>query len=368
VTRDQSQLNKGLTRGRWLSAGAMVTVLVGLGVMLGADAASETPATATPASAAATPATPQKANLDSGAFEAARYDSEQYNQRSRLLARGKDVYNKYCVGCHGANGDGKGPAAERLITKPRDFTSGIYKFRSTDSSSLPLEADLHRTITRGLAHVSMPGFPLMPEHEKVAVIQYIKAFYPTWDEDAPKRKIVPVPSAPDDLKSAERAARGRVVYLAMQCGKCHGSDGAGKGATESTYKDAWGNDQKAFNFTRGRLKGGDDPEDIYRTFHTGLRSIMPSFGGQTLGLVSADSYKAQASMLEPGEGAKLEKTVAEFPADYDAFSKLSSDEKQQLIERNSWDLVSYIVSIRKSTAPAAATTAEAPAASATAKP
>src|SRR5690606_31968787 len=78
-----------------------------------------------------------------------------YNQRASLIQRGKLVYDKYCVGCHGVEGDGQGPAAERLITKPRDFRSGIYKFRSTDSSSLPMEQDLHRTITRGLSRVSM---------------------------------------------------------------------------------------------------------------------------------------------------------------------------------------------------------------------
>ncbi len=81
-----------------------------------------------------------------------------YNHRGNLLQRGKLVYEKYCVGCHGEYGDGDGAASERLITKPRDFTSGIYKFRSTDSGSLPLEADLYRTITRGLARVSMPAF------------------------------------------------------------------------------------------------------------------------------------------------------------------------------------------------------------------
>ena len=81
------------------------------------------------------------------------------------------MYNKYCVGCHGENGDGNGPASARLITQPRDFTRGIYKFRSTDSGSLPLEADLYRTITRGLAQVSMPAFPLMPDRDKIAVIR-----------------------------------------------------------------------------------------------------------------------------------------------------------------------------------------------------
>ena len=51
--------------------------------------------------------------------------------------------SSYCVGCHGANGDGKGPAADMLIVKPRDFTKGIFKFRSTPSGTLPTDEDLY---------------------------------------------------------------------------------------------------------------------------------------------------------------------------------------------------------------------------------
>ena len=34
--------------------------------------------------------------------------------------------------------------------------------------------------------------------------------------------------------------------------------------------DAWGNPQHPFDFTKGRLKSGAAPEDVYRTFMTGL--------------------------------------------------------------------------------------------------
>src|SRR5215467_9169413 len=44
---------------------------------------------------------------------------------------GKAVYERKCLLCHGEKGDGKGPAAELLDPKPRDFTSGIYKIRTT---------------------------------------------------------------------------------------------------------------------------------------------------------------------------------------------------------------------------------------------
>lgn len=271
-----------------------------------------------------------------------------YNQRASLIQRGKGVYAKYCVGCHGEHGDGQGPAAKRLITKPRDFTKGIYKFRSTDSGSLPMETDLHRTITSGLARVSMPAFPLMPEQEKVAVIEYIKSFYDDWDKQKDQRKIVSVPTAPKDLNEQDRIMRGRIVYLAMQCGKCHGSDGAGTGATQTEYIDAWGNPQKPLDFTRGRLKGGDAPEDIYRTFHTGLRSIMPAYGGVALAAVNVETFDSQKAYLQKGELEQLQPYLETFPATAgEVFTQMDKAQQQQLVQRNSWDLVAYVMSLQQ---------------------
>ena len=47
-------------------------------------------------------------------------------ERVSLLA-GRDIYNTFCQVCHGARGDGQGPAAENLVgVKPRDFTSPAH--------------------------------------------------------------------------------------------------------------------------------------------------------------------------------------------------------------------------------------------------
>jgi len=278
-----------------------------------------------------------------------------YNRRASLIRRGEQVYQKYCVGCHGEAGNGKGPAAERLITQPRDFTSGVYKFRSTDSGSLPMESDLYRTISRGLARVSMPAFPLMPEREKLAVIEYVKTFYPRWEEEKHQRQLVSVPRAPDDLGDPRRILRGRFVYVEMQCGQCHGIDGQGTGATRTEYVDAWGNPQKPFNFTRGSLKGGNSPEDIYRTFHTGLRSIMPSYGGDTAALATVETYQTKKVALPEEDQQSLAAVLEDFPAtSADLFEGMSESERLELARRNSWDLVAYIRSLRQSTTTAQA--------------
>lgn len=336
------------TTRRWLEALALLAT-----VQVLSGCAPQTPAAPQEGAATGTAETGGP-GLDYPEWEtvpAGEYES--YNQRTNLVQRGRRVYLKYCVGCHGEYGDGGGPAAARLLTRPRDFTSGIYKFRSTDSGSLPLDEDLHRTLTRGLSRVSMPAFRLMPEGDKLAVIEYVKSFYPRWDDEKGRRRVIYIPSPPEDLGSDERRLRGRAVYLQMQCWKCHGTDGRGTGATQTEYVDAWGDLQKPFDFTRGSLKGGNAPSDIYRTFHTGLRSIMPAYEGEALAAVTADAFDDMTE--DAAEAARLETVRDAFPADGEAiFSEMSEAARLELAERNSWDLVAYILSLRSRTTTAAA--------------
>src|SRR3989454_10425394 len=55
--------------------------------------------------------------------------------------KGKAVYVKWCAGCHGDGGAGDGPAAASMLPRPRNFTSGLYKIRTTASGQLPTDAD-----------------------------------------------------------------------------------------------------------------------------------------------------------------------------------------------------------------------------------
>lgn len=191
---------------------------------------------------------------------------------------GAAVYARYCAGCHGASGNGAGPAAPMLITKPRDFTTGLFKFRSTPAGTLPTDVDLFRTITRGVYRTSMPEWSLLPERERWALVTYVKEFYPQWADRGAGEPIF-VPHAPADLASPARIARGREVYVLLECATCHGEQGRGDGPSAATLSpDAWGNRQRPFDFTQGRLKSGGAPEDVYRTFMTGLNgTAMPSY-------------------------------------------------------------------------------------------
>ncbi len=109
-------------------------------------------------------------------------------------ADGGAIYRARCAVCHGVEGRGDGPAAGLLTPRPRDFTTGRYKFRSTPTGSLPTLADVVVTTARGLRGTSMPAFAdvLTPdEHRRLARLRPRLRAGPRCD--APHR--VPLPAS-----------------------------------------------------------------------------------------------------------------------------------------------------------------------------
>jgi cytochrome c oxidase cbb3-type subunit 2 len=191
---------------------------------------------------------------------------------------GREVYRTYCIGCHGQRGDGKGPAAPWLDPRPRDFTPATFKWRSTPSGALPTDDDLRRTIRKGVHNASMPSWPLLPDREVDAVIQYLKLFSARWKDPSSAQPAMSLPGAPSFVSTPESVERGRMLYEKFKCGACHGPEGHGDGFAAAGLTDDWGFPIRPFDFTRGTPKGGDRPEDFYRGFTTGLSGTpMPSF-------------------------------------------------------------------------------------------
>jgi len=190
-------------------------------------------------------------------------------------ARGKQVYERRCAGCHGVKGDGNGPAATFLDPRPRDFTLGSFKFRTTPSGSLPTDGDLYRTLTRGVRWTAMPTWHELPEQDRITVIAYIKTFSPRWKEEKPEPPIViGEPPAP----GPELLERGKQLYAKAKCFQCHGEGGKGDGPSAGELVDDLKFPIRPTDFTRGQFKGGGDVRDIFRTMTTGLDGTpMPSF-------------------------------------------------------------------------------------------
>src|SRR5262245_24592379 len=86
---------------------------------------------------------------------------------------GHFVYMKNCVFCHGRRGDGKGEMGLTVRPLPRDFSSGIFKYRSTPAGSLPTNDDLMRTVREGIPDTAMPAFRALSPRDVQAVIEYV---------------------------------------------------------------------------------------------------------------------------------------------------------------------------------------------------
>ena len=131
---------------------------------------------------------------------------------------------RYCVGCHGAAGDGTGPRRAMLITKPRDFTKGVFKFRSTPSGTLPTDEDLYRSSAAACTAPRCRSGRCSSERERWAVVAYVKGFYPEWAErGAGHADLIPPP--PADARQRPRRWRAAASSTRMlECSACHGDE------------------------------------------------------------------------------------------------------------------------------------------------
>jgi DMSO reductase family type II enzyme heme b subunit len=187
---------------------------------------------------------------------------------------GKVVYERKCMLCHGEKGDGKGPAAEELSPAPRDFVAGVYKIRTT-ATKIPSDEDLFKVITDGMPGTSMPPWKVLPEKERWDLVTYIKTFAADKFKETPKRQELPKEVA----SSAESLKRGKEMYEAIECNKCHGSAGRGDGPSRADLKDEWGQPIKPANLTqRWDFRGGKSRTEVAMRLAAGvLGTPMPSF-------------------------------------------------------------------------------------------
>lgn len=187
---------------------------------------------------------------------------------SATPASGQAIYDARCATCHGPTGMGDGPAAALLTTPPRDFTRGVYKFRSTASGTLPTDEDLRHIVAEGLAGTSMIGWNgIIPDAEQAAVVEYIKRFSPRFATEARP----PITLAPEPPATPEAIDAGRTVYAALQCGACHGEDGKRESAVAASLQDDWGHLVKAAALDEPwTFRRGATARDIALSIKTGI--------------------------------------------------------------------------------------------------
>jgi len=191
---------------------------------------------------------------------------------------GKALYDQDCAQCHGETGNGQGIATPRVLPKPRDFTSGKFKVRTTPSGSLPTDADVARSIRRGFPYTSMPAWPSFTDAEVQSLVYYVKSFAPDAFSNAERHKEpYEIPDPP--TYTEDSVAKGRELYVQNGCVQCHGELGRGDGPSAPTLEDDWGNALKPADLTLPwTFRGGPTRQDVFRTFTTGLNGTpMPAY-------------------------------------------------------------------------------------------
>jgi mono/diheme cytochrome c family protein len=192
-----------------------------------------------------------------------------------MLPNTAALYATHCSACHGESGQGDGAAAYLLYPKPRDFTSGIFRFKSTAASEPPTRQDLARVIREGIERTAMPSFVgVLNDQQIEGMIDHVLALS---GQAASKEDAALAISAKPPF-DAKLVSAGKAVYAAASCGACHGNTGRGDGPSSLTLKDSQDFPLPPADFTTGVFKAGRKAEDLYRTIMVGVPGTpMPSY-------------------------------------------------------------------------------------------
>jgi len=191
------------------------------------------------------------------------------NHPKSKFTLGETVYKHMCVFCHGQDGNGGGKAMAYLYPWPRDFRKGVFKHRSTPSGSLPLDADIYQTISRGVPGTSMPAWgDALTEDEARSVVQYIKRFSKRFADEKPEAPVT-IGSIP--ATTPEQIETGKKLYEELRCSRCHGTDLKGGGPLSDELYDIWDHRVFIYDLTNpNTFKFGFRKKDLFLTLTTGL--------------------------------------------------------------------------------------------------
>ena len=188
------------------------------------------------------------------------------------------IYMKRCSQCHGDEGDGLGIAADRMYPAPRDFTLGLFKYKTTDSDSeFPTDTDLANTIRNGLPGTAMPGWKgILSDAEIDALIYKIKEFGGWEEETAEDLDLTPIDLGTPPEVTQALLATGRKQFE-KACVQCHGEAGRGNITSGKRLKDDWQNRIWPRNLTRPETwRWTHDATGVFQRLTAGIPSTpMP---------------------------------------------------------------------------------------------
>lgn len=96
-----------------------------------------------------------------------------------VLNRGRVLYVRYCMQCHGGDGKANTAEATRLNPPPRDFTAGDFR-RMELIDGVPPDSELKRVIQNGIPNTGMPAWGQLEGSDLDALVHYLKTFSNRW--------------------------------------------------------------------------------------------------------------------------------------------------------------------------------------------
>ncbi len=189
------------------------------------------------------------------------------------LQAGKAAFEQSCSRCHGVEGKGDGRDAKRLFPRPRDLTSGVFKFRSTASNTAPTDDDLFATLDHGLNAGGMPDWSQLDEQVRWQLIYYIKSLSPVFKNAPPE----PITLSKDPGHGDPE--KGKQLFEKLGCVQCHGANGRANGPSAPAFKDQWDRALRPADLTYGwSYRSGNDAKAIATRLVAGIDGAgMPSY-------------------------------------------------------------------------------------------
>lgn len=181
------------------------------------------------------------------------------------------MYQKRCSQCHGAEGEGDGPAADYMYPRPRDFSMALFKYKTTDADSeFPSDDDFRKTIRDGLAGTAMPGWgSILSDAEIDALIFKIKQFG-YWEEEEIEAADIDLGTMPE---ATEAVLASGAVLFDKTCAECHGPEGRGNILSGKRLADDASDRIWPRNLTRPETwRFTTSVTDVYERLSTGIPS------------------------------------------------------------------------------------------------
>jgi len=184
------------------------------------------------------------------------------------VQRGREVYLQRCFQCHGLEGKGDGTAAQYLPRRPRDFTDGRYKLKtSAPTSPMARDEDLYDAITDGMPSTGMPPWKkILSDRQRWDLVAYLKSLSDLFEGEENPPPLDYRGRIPPSPESVQRGVR---AYFKLKCHECHGEQG--QGPSIKKLKDDYGARIWPRDLTRpATFIGPFTPEAIYARITNGI--------------------------------------------------------------------------------------------------